>query len=113
MKKALFINALILGSLMLPQLAYAQTASGSVNQIVTFLKSIVGVLSTVGGVIAVIFFAIGGISYMTSSGNPEALERSKKTIVFSAIGLAIVMGAYVFTGIISQLSTAAFGSTGQ
>lgn len=113
MKKTIFINALIISSLMLPHVAYAQTASGNVNQIVTFLKSIVGVLTTVGSVVAVIFFAIGGFSYMTSSGNPEALEKSKKTIIYSAVGLTIVIGAYMLTGIVSQLANSAFGSGGQ
>ena len=110
MKKTLIINALILSFLMLPDVAYAQTASGNVNQIVTFLKSIVGVLTTVGSVVAVIFFAIGGFSYMTSSGNPESLERAKKTIIYSAVGLTIVLGAYIFTGIVNQLASTAFGS---
>lgn len=112
MKKALLINAIIFSSLVFPQVAYAQTASGNVNQIVNFLKSIVGVLVTVGTVVSVIFFAIGGFTYMTSTGNPEALEKSKKTIIYSGVGLVIVLGAYVLSGIVTQLATAA-GFTGQ
>lgn len=112
MKKALFINAIILSSLFFPQLAYAQTASGNVNQIVNFLKSIVGVLVTIGTVVSVIFFAVGGFTYMTSTGNPEALEKSKKTIIYSAVGLVIVLGAYVLSGIVTQLANTA-GFTGQ
>jgi len=113
MKKAFFINGLILSSLMLPQIAYAQTASGSVNQVVTFIKSIVGVLTTLGGIISVGFFAWGGIGYMTSSGNPESLERSKKTIIYSAVGLVIVLGSYIFSGIVTQLANGAGFTGGQ
>ncbi len=111
MKKlqVLIINSLILTSLIVPQVAYAQTSSGDVNQIVTFIKSIIGVLTTLGGVISVGFFAWGGIGYMTSSGNPESLERSKQTIKYSAIGLVIVLGAYMFVGIVTQLTNSAFG----
>ena len=108
--KAFLINSLVLTSLMVPQVAYAQTVSGDVNQIVTFLRSIVGVLATLGGIVSVIFFAWGGFGYMTSSGNPESLEKSKQTIKYAAVGLVIVLGAYVFVGIVSQLTTAAFGS---
>lgn len=112
MKKlqATLLSGLILTSLVVPQVAYAQTASGDVNQIVTFLRSIVGVLATLGGIVSVIFFAWGGFGYMTSSGNPESLEKSKQTIKYAAIGLVIVLGAYVFVGIVTQLSTSAFGS---
>ncbi len=95
---------------MVPQIAYAQTASGDVNQIVTFFRSLIGVVATVGSIISVLFFAWGGIGYMTSSGNPESLDRSKQTIKYAGIGLVIVLGAYVFVGIVTQLATGAFGS---
>ena len=112
MRKTKILSALILASLFIPQVAYAQTASGSVNNIVTFIKSIVGVLVTIGGILSVGFFAWGGIGYMTSSGNPEALERSKKTIIYSAVGLVIVLGSYIFSGIVTQLANSA-GFVGQ
>ena len=108
--KAILINSLVLTSLMIPQVAYAQTVSGDVNQIVTFLRSLVGVLATLGSIVSVIFFAWGGFGYMTSSGNPESLERSKQTIKYAGIGLVIILGASVFVGIVTQLATAAFGS---
>lgn len=89
----------------------ATTASGSVNQIVTFIQSIVQVLITIAGTVSVGFFVWGGFGYITSSGHPDALDRSKKTIFYSAIGLAIVLGAFVLSGIVSQLATSAFGAT--
>jgi len=54
------------------------------------------------------FFVWGGFGYITSSGNPETLDRSKKTILYSAIGLAVVLGAFVLTNIVSDLATGAF-----
>ncbi len=94
--------------------AFAQTAttpSGSVNQIVAFIQSVVQVLITIAGTVSVGFFVWGGIGYITSSGHPDNLDRSKKTIFYSAIGLAIVLGAFVLSGIVSQLATTAFGAT--
>jgi len=46
---------------------------------------------------------------MTSLGNPETLDRSKKAIMYSAIGLAVVLGSFVLTNIISDLATGAVG----
>lgn len=67
-------------------------------------------LITLAGLIAVVFFVWGGFGYITSSGNPENLDRSKKTILYSAIGLAIVLGAFVLSNVVSQLATTAFGA---
>lgn len=88
---------------------FAQSAD--VSKIQTFIQSIIQVLVTIGGLLAAGFFVWGGVGYITSSGNPEALDRSKKTILYSAVGLAIVLGAFVLTNIVTQLSTSAFGST--
>lgn len=110
MKKAIFLQSLILTFLMVPSVAFAQTAGG-VSQIQTFIQSVIQVLITLAGLVSVGFFVWGGFGYITSSGNPEALDRSKKTILYSAIGLAIVLGAFVLSNIVTQLATTAFGGS--
>ena len=86
-------------------------ASGDVSKIETFIKSVIQIMVTLAGLFAAGFFVWGGVGYITSSGNPESLDRSKKTILYSAIGLAIVLGSFVLTNIISDLATGAFGSS--
>ena len=110
MKKAIFTNSIILTLLLSASPVYAQT-TGGVSQIQSFIQSVIQVLVTLAGLVAVGFFVWGGFGYITSSGNPESLDRSKKTIMYSAIGLAIVMGAFVLSNIISQLAGAAFGTS--
>ncbi len=87
----------------------AQTSPGGVGQIQTFIQSIIQVLITLAGLVSVVFFVWGGFGYITSSGNPEKLETSKKTILYSALGLAIVLGAFVLSNIVTQLASSAFG----
>ena len=113
MKKFIINSSLTIIALMLVTPAFAQTATtptGSVDQIVSFIQSIVQVLITLAGTVAVGFFVWGGFGYITSTGHPENLDRSKKTILYSAVGLAVVLGAFVLSGIVSQLATTAFGS---
>lgn len=86
-------------------------ASADVTKIETFIKSVIQILVTLAGLISAGFFVWGGVGYITSSGNPETLDRSKKTILYSAVGLAIVLGSFVLTNIVSDLATGAFGST--
>ena len=70
----------------------------------------ISILVTLAGITATGFFVWGGFRYITSSGSPEQLEGAKKTILYSAMGLAIALGAFVFSNIVSDLATAAFGS---
>lgn len=84
--------------------------SADVTKVENFIKNIIQVLVTLAGLIAAGFFVAGGIGYITSSGNPEHMDRSKKTIIYSAIGLAIAIGAYVLSNIITDIATKAFGS---
>ena len=109
MKKAIMLSAVLLTSLLSASPAFTQT-TGGVSQIQSFIESIVQVMITLAGLVAVGFFVWGGFGYITSSGNPENLDRSKKTILYSAIGLAIVLGAFVLSSIVTQLATSAFGA---
>lgn len=113
MKKALFINAVILAFLIFPQLAYAQTASGSVNNIITFIRSIIGFITAAGTVVCSLIIAYGGFRYMTSVGSPDSMETAKKTMWNAGIGLVIILAAYLLTGIISQFATSAGFGTSQ
>ncbi len=108
MKKLIVIQSLIVTSLIVATPALAQSAD--VSKIQNFIQSIIQILVTLSGLIATGFFVWGGVGYITSSGNPEALDRSKKTILYSSIGLAVVLGAFVLSNIVSQLATGAFGA---
>jgi hypothetical protein len=88
----------------------ALAASGDVGQIDSFLQSVIQALAGLAGLIATGFFVLGGFRYITSSGNPEHLERAKRTIMFSATGLAITIAAFVLSNIVTGLATSAFGN---
>ncbi len=108
MKKLVFFQSLVFTSLVIASPAFAQSAE--VGQIQSFIQSVIQVMVTLSGFIAAGFIVWGGVGYITSSGNPEALDKSKKTILYSAIGLTLVLGAFVISNIVSQLATTAFGS---
>jgi Type IV secretion system pilin len=84
-------------------------ASASVGQISNFIKSIIQALAGLSGLVATGYFVIGGFSYITSSGNPQKLEKAKRTITYSGIGLAITIGAFVLSDIVGSLASKAFG----
>jgi Type IV secretion system pilin len=88
---------------------FAADAAG-VTQVNSFIKNVIQVVAGLAGLVATGFFVVGGFGYITSSGNPEHLDKSKKTLQFSAIGLAITIGAFVLSTIITDIATKAFGS---
>ena len=88
----------------------ALAADGSVGQVESFIRSIIKVIAGLAGLVATGFFVIGGFGYITSSGNPEHLDRSKRTLLFASLGLAITIGAFVLSTIVTSLATSAFGS---
>jgi hypothetical protein len=108
MKKLVFLQGLILTSLVMASPVLAQTAE--VAQIQSFIQSVIQIMVTLSGFIAAGFIVWGGIGYITSSGNPESLDRSKKTILYSAIGLTLVLSAFVISNMVSGLATTAFGA---
>ena len=108
-KKIIAFTSVAITALMFASPVFA--ASADVTKIETFIKSIIQVLVTLAGLISAGFFVWGGFGYITSSGNPVELDKAKSTIKYSAIGLAVVLGAFVLTNVVADLATGAFGAT--
>jgi hypothetical protein len=87
----------------------AFAADSNVTQVENFIRSVIKVFAGIAGLVATGFFVAGGFGYITSSGNPERLDKSKHTLFFSAMGLAIVIAAFVISNIVTDLATSAFG----
>lgn len=58
--------------------------------IIGILNGIIGGL----GIIAVIFIIIGGINYVTSTGDSGKVKKAKDTILYALIGLVICALSY-------------------
>lgn len=82
--------------------------SADLSKVQNFIQNVIQVLVTLAGLLAAGFLVMGGIGYITSSGNPEHLDRSKRTIIYAGLGLAIAIGAFVISNIVTDLATTAF-----
>lgn len=109
-KSLLIVAAVITTGLPIILTHPALAADGSIGQVESFIRSLIKVIAGLAGLIATGFFVIGGLGYITSSGNPERLDKSKQTLIWSGIGLAIVIGAFVISNIVTDLATNAFGN---
>lgn len=70
--------------------ADAQTASETLKASISPLFS---TMITVAAVLCILVVIFGGYYYMSSAGNPEKLERAKKTLRNAFIGFVIILGA--------------------
>lgn len=58
------------------------------------ITNILNAVIAVCGLVAVVFIIIGGINYMTSSGDANKTKTAKNTIIYAAIGLVICVLAF-------------------
>jgi hypothetical protein len=105
-----FSFLIVLSPFVMLSSCYANSATADVSQVSNFIKTVIEALAGLAGLVATGFFVVGGFSYITSSGNPQRLEKAKRTILFSAMGLAITIAAFVLSDIVSNLASSAFGS---
>jgi hypothetical protein len=82
--------------------ADAQAASDSLKSGISPLFS---TMITIAAVLCTLFVVFGGYYYMTSAGNPEKLERAKKTLRNAFIGFVVVLGAGSLVAIMQNAYT--------
>lgn len=85
---------------------FAYTAQGQVEgfenggdlpeTIINIISVIIGVL----GIVAVIVVIIGGILYMTSTGESGKVKKAKDTILYGVIGLIVCILAFAIVNFI-------------
>lgn len=62
------------------------------NDLVTTIFNVVLALA---GAVAVVFIIWGGIQYTLSQGEPNKIKKAKDTLLYSIVGLIIVMFSFV------------------
>ncbi len=69
----------------------------------TLVSNFIGWVLGITGLVAVIFIVIGGVGYMTSSGDANKVQKSRKTLTYALIGLAIVGLSSIITAFVTNL----------
>ena len=79
------------------------SGSGPGSYISARVGIIIGSLLSFIGVLFMILIIYGGLLWMTARGNEQQVEKAKKLIIQSIIGLIIVLSAYAITNLIGQI----------
>lgn len=82
---------------------HSGTLAGGAANLTSLLGAIIRLITIVAGIYAFINFLVGGFGFITSGGDPQAVSRSWSRIYQSLIGLAVVVLAFVFAGLMELL----------
>lgn len=69
------------------------------------VENVINVISLAVGVIAVVMIIIGGMRYITSSGESGNVTGAKNTIMYAVVGLVVVALAQIIVRFVVQKST--------
>ena len=73
------------------------------EELMTLFNRVGVFVAITGGGVSLVMFAFAGISYMTASGDPQAMGRAKMALI-GAIGGSVVVGlAFIVPGVISRV----------
>ena len=78
------------------------TAESLTGNVTSIINAVIGIL----GLVCVVVMIIGGINYMTSSGDAGKVKKAKDTILYGLIGLIVCVLAFaivnwVITGLLA------------
>jgi hypothetical protein len=86
-----------------PALAAAPPAPPPTYDLYTVIENLRFWVVGIAGGIATLFFAIGGIRYLTAGGDPSETERAKGAFKSAGIGYGIAVLAPVFMTILNSV----------
>lgn len=93
------IKYLLISLTLLPLIVSAadtalQNPLGPNVSIVEIFARVVGALSFFTGVLALVFFVLGGFRILTAAGNQEKFAKGKTILMYSAIGMVVTTSSY-------------------
>lgn len=80
-----------------------QVVKDPVNTLELIISTVLGILTIVAVIYFTIQIIISGFSFMSSQGDPKAIDASKKKITNNILGLTIVVLAYGMGALISKI----------
>lgn len=73
-----------------------QSGDTLVSSITNILNAVIGIL----GLVCVVVMIIGGVNYMTSSGDAAKVKKAKDTILYGLIGLIVCVLAFALVNFV-------------
>lgn len=80
--------------------ACSGTGTSGSNPIVNTLNRITVLVAVISGVAAVLLLGVAGFLYATANGDSGKIETAKNTVIYTVVGLFIIVFARVIIGFV-------------
>ncbi len=111
----ILLSLLGIGSVFASPLSYAATkdtvqsgvdaagGTGTTNDkdaLTKTIKSVIGILLFIIGMVAVIFIIIAGFRFVTSNGDSNTISSARNTIIYAILGIVVAVMAYAIVNFV-------------
>jgi hypothetical protein len=67
-------------------------------------KNVVGALLGFAGIVFFVLLVVSGFKFITSGGDPKALEGARKTMTYAIAGLVVILLSYLILVLIKTIT---------
>jgi len=67
-------------------------------------SNVVGIILGIAGIVFFILLLSSGFKFITSGGDPKALEGAKKTLTYAIGGLILIIASYLILLLIKEIT---------
>ena len=82
-----------------------QNPLSNTNDLYTFIANVLHAVAQLGAAVCVFFVIYSGFLYVTAQGNEEKLKRAHRALLYTVIGVAILLGAELIAIVIKNTIT--------
>lgn len=72
------------------------------SEVARVITVVINILSTIGGIIAVIMIIIAGFKFMTAAGDANSAASARNTIIYAVVGLIVIAFAQIIVRFVLQ-----------
>lgn len=76
----------------------------TIEDLGTLFQRVVGFALGFAGIVLFILLIIGGFKYITSGGDPKAVEGARKTLTYAIAGLLVILLSYLVLVLIKEIT---------
>lgn len=87
-----------------PQIAPGEKEVAPASKLLAdILSNAIGFLTIISGIFFMLYFIIGGLSWVMSGGKPDKVQKAQDTMTSAAIGLIIVAASYTIIFVVGKV----------
>lgn len=103
----LLAQAVEIGGEFKPIGGYSPREAGGVGsgtvQFISFASNLISLITTVSGLMFLLYFILGGLNWITAGGDKAKLDEAKSKMTSAVIGLIVIVSSYAIAFIVGKV----------